>query len=689
VIDGPAPDELLDGLTGAQRHAVTTPSTPLCILAGAGAGKTRVLTRRIAYRTATGTADAAHVLALTFTRKAAAEMTGRLRHVGLRDRVAAGTFHAVASAQLRRWWADRGQSAPVLLDRKARILAPILAERPALAGVALADVAAQIEWARARLVGPDRFAEAARASGRALPVPGEQVAAVYARYEHEKRRRGVVDFDDILDRCAAVIEDDPGFAAAQRWRWRHVFVDEFQDVNPLQYRLLLAWLGDRRDICVVGDPNQAIYGWNGADPRLLDGVADRWPGTEIVRLDANHRCSPQIVAAAAAVLGSAGSGLTSSRPDGPAVAVRAWPSAEAEAHGVAAAVSAAHGRGLRWSQCAVLVRTNAQAVAIAEACRAAAVPVRTPGGAALLDDPVARWVLTELGHRPGLPVRVAVADLDGWATDGAGELVTRGAGGDAGDALRQAQGVVGALGELARHAERIDNAMTVGAWIGWLPAALGRDVGAERDDAVTVCSFHRAKGLEWNAVWVCGLEAGLVPIGRAATPAAEAEERRLLYVALTRAGQELTCSWAEERSFGGHAVRRQPSPWLSALGPDGTDEPVAPTVEEWQRRLAEQRARLSEGTSRRRRPSSGALPPDWPTPDPRVLDALRAWRAGVARASGVPAHVVLHDTVLLMLAAVRPADHAALVALPGLGPVKAERHGATLLALVAAEAVPA
>jgi DNA helicase-2/ATP-dependent DNA helicase PcrA len=711
-------EDLLEGLTEAQRVAVTTEAAPLCILAAAGAGKTRVLTRRIAHRVGTGRADPRHVLALTFTRKAAAEMALRLRQLGLRERVVTGTFHAVASAQLRRWWADRGQPAPVLLQRKARLLAPLVAARPGLAGVPVADIAGQIEWARARLITPDTFEATARSSQRALPAPARELASVYGRYEDEKRRRGLIDFDDLLARCADAILGDPAFAAAQRWRWRHVFVDEFQDVNPLQHRLLLAWLGDSVDLCIVGDPNQAIYGWNGADPRLLAEVTDRWPTTEVVRLDANHRCSPQIVAAAAAVLGPDGATLVSSRPDGPAVTSRAWASSDAEAEGVAAAVRRAHDAGSPWSACGVLVRTNAQAVAIAEACRAASVPVRMPGGAALLDQPAARVACEELARRPDASVRVAAADLDHWATIGgplpamvdrgvsegllsgrsrpgsgvaAGDpaAARRSSPGDAGDGSgAEERAVLAALADLARHAARIDETMTVGGWLQWLPAALGREDELAGDDAVTVCTFHRAKGLEWSAVWVCGLEAGLVPIGRATSPAAEAEERRLLYVALTRARRELHCSWAEERRFGNRAVRRQPSPWLSLIqcrsadGPDDGSPATPPTPEQWQQRLREQRDRLRAGGPPRRRPSSGALRPDWPVADAHLADALRDWRSSVARASGVPAHVVLHDTVLLAVAATRPRDRQALLSVPGLGPLKADRYGDRLLALV-------
>jgi DNA helicase-2/ATP-dependent DNA helicase PcrA len=264
-------DGLLDGLNPAQRRAVITDAAPLAILAGAGSGKTRVLTRRIAYRVHKGTAEARHVLALTFTRKAAGELTTRLRSLGVRDGIVAGTFHAVAYGQLRRRWADRGEPEPALLDRKVRLIVPLLPRRAEGGGRGLqaADVAAEIEWAKARMVTPERYAAEAAAAGRTPPAAPDLIAALFDRYETEKRRRGVVDFDDLLLRCAEALDDDREFAASQRWRFRHLFVDEFQDVNPVQCRLLDGWRGERPDLCVVGDPNQAIYAWNGADPRFL------------------------------------------------------------------------------------------------------------------------------------------------------------------------------------------------------------------------------------------------------------------------------------------------------------------------------------------------------------------------------------------------------------------------------------
>jgi DNA helicase-2/ATP-dependent DNA helicase PcrA len=252
-------EALLAGLDEAQRRAVTSTAMPLVVLAPAGSGKTRVLTRRIAHRVATGAADPRHVLALTFTRKAAGELTDRLGRLGLRGDATAGTFHAVAWGSLRTRWADQGRTAPTLLDRKGRVLAEVAPkvggrERRAVA----ADLATEIEWAKARMVTPDSYEAAVVAAGRRPPLKPELVAEGYRAYELHKQRTGLVDFDDLLALCARALEEDDRFAAAQRWRFRHLYVDELQDLNPLQHRLLEQWRGGRPALTAVGDPNQAI-----------------------------------------------------------------------------------------------------------------------------------------------------------------------------------------------------------------------------------------------------------------------------------------------------------------------------------------------------------------------------------------------------------------------------------------------
>jgi DNA helicase-2/ATP-dependent DNA helicase PcrA len=593
-----------------------------------------------------------------------------------------------------------------VLERKSRILGPLVASRPGLTVAGLRDLAGLIEWAKARLIEPEGFADAVASEGRRLPqgVSAGDVASLYARYEHEKRRRGLVDFDDLLSSCAEAIERDPEFAAAQRWRWRHVFVDEFQDLNPLQHRLLMAWLGTSTDLCVVGDPHQAIYGWNGSDPRLLDSFPDRWPTASVVRLDANHRCTEEIVSAAASVLGGGGSHLRSSGRKGPVPEVRMWPSELAEARAIASAVRRAHAAGRPWSSMAVLTRTNAQIAPIQDALSSAGVPVRAPSRAAVLDDPVARRAIASFRGRPHLPVQAVIADLEEMCSiflpeDACGTRSGVGQGGPE----DESRGVLAYLAGLAKAFAAEEPGGTAGRWTSWLPSATRDRIEAPSGaDAVSLCSFHRAKGLEWEAVWIAGLEQGLVPIGRATGALAEAEERRLLYVALTRACTEVHCSWARERTFGAHTVRREPSPWLAAIqsaNPACLDSPDSPHNpgsgvpvrarggsggSTWRRRFADQRATLCETSRSRRAVRPFRVPEGYPDPDPELAGQIKAWRLEAARSSGVPAYAILHDATVEALAAMRPTTSEELMAVPGLGPVKAGRYGPSLLALVGA-----
>ncbi len=688
VFDRSDANDLLEGLTGAQRGAVVSEAAPLCIVAAAGAGKTRVLTRRIAHRCRTGRADPAHTLALTFTRKAAGELRQRLSGLGLRQQVAAGTFHSHASAQLQRWWADQGRTPPTLLERKSRVLGPLVAARPSLAGVALSELAAVIEWAKARTVEPDRL-EAALAvggagpGGRALPagVAPAAMAALYQRYEDEKRRRGLMDFDDLLSRCADALERDQEFAGAQRWRWRHVYVDEFQDLNPLQHRLLLAWLGPSVDLCVVGDPNQAIYGWNGADPDLLDSFADRWPTAEVIHLDANHRCSEPIVRAAAAVLGPEGTRLRGVGRPGSVPVIHSFESERAEARGVAAALLAAHGSGRRWSAMAVLTRTNGQLTRVQEALTATGVPWWSASSSALLDEPVVRDVLSRLRATPEMPLRMAVADL----VEARDEPERGGAGDEA------ATVALGALVETTSALSTTRPDATVGDWLAWLPTTVkDRSDRTGPADAVTLSSFHRAKGLEWDLVWVAGVEEGLVPMGQARSHQAEREERRLLYVAMTRAVDDLHLSWSLTRCFGTRPVPRRPSRWLDAVATaceamieEDRPGPSDGNGDAWRAVLDRQRDALRRSATRAGRPVGRPTPADWPEPDDRIRQAVQAWRIETARGSGVPPRVLLHDATVEALAALRPGSMDDLLAVPGFGPVKAARYGPVLLDILA------
>jgi DNA helicase-2/ATP-dependent DNA helicase PcrA len=701
------PERLLDGLNEPQRRAVTSSVVPLCILAGAGSGKTRVLTRRIAYRAATDAHDPQRVLALTFTRKAAGELRNRLRQLGLRDSVAAGTFHSVAYAQLRARWADRNIAPPALLDRKVGFVSRLVPKglrAPSGRDVVTLDIVSEIEWAKARRVTPDQYPSAAKAANRTPPIDARQLASIFDRYETDKRAKRMVDFDDLLSLCARDLGRDETFAAAQRWRFRHLFVDEYQDVNPLQQALLEAWLGDRVDLCVVGDPNQAIYAWNGADARFLNRFTDRWGSGEVVSLTDNYRSSPQILAVANAVLaggaaarraaqkGEGFTALTAHRSDGPLPVITECADDRAEARAVARSVRDHHAPGAPWSAQAVLVRTNAQAAVIEEALREARIPFRVRGGGALLDQPEVKAAMAEL-RRSSSTFAVALADLAATAarvgpTEGRSPT---------GDAVDERQANLEALVRMGSDYAAIDADPSVPGFLAWLAQTARADQPDQLGDAVDLSTFHAAKGLEWPIVHLAGVEQGLVPIGHAQTPAQQAEERRLFYVAITRAERELSITWARERTFGTKTVGRDRSLYLTDVDAALTAARAGDIPADWathvsdERRRATDRAAALGGRSLRGRGSraSGRATGGLSTlddGDESLLDALKGWRATVAKGAAVAPHVVFHDTTLVSIARARPRSVDDLLALGGVGPVKAKRYGHQILEVVATHA---
>jgi DNA helicase-2/ATP-dependent DNA helicase PcrA len=646
-MDAAGPDDLLAGLDDAQREAVTTTALPLCVLAGAGSGKTRVLTRRIAWRCATGLDDPRRVLALTFTRAAAAELGARLRALGLRDGVRAGTFHAVAWRELRARALDAGRTPPVLLDRPARLLRRTTDLDP----TAVAALAGELAWTRARGIALDRYPAEARRTERSADVAPEQVVELGHAYEREKRRRGLVDFDDLLEHLAADLVEDPAYAAALRWRFTHLYVDELQDLNPLQHRLLEAWRGGRPGLTAVGDPNQAIYGWNGSDPAFIERFADIYPGATVVAIGRNYRSVTPVLDLANALLDAGGLGgvrLEGVRGEGDAPRVEGYENDEDELVALARAVHDAHVPGTAWSHQAVLARTNALLGPVEAALRAAGVPVRVRGRAAFRDHPEVRAVLRELtdprASLTDLVARLGVdgdGDGDGDGVDHAG-LDAPGAGGDGGSVAVRARLLALAERYLAEH-HTVDGR----GFRGWLLSEVDDLPGG---DAVEVTTFHGAKGREWPTVHVVAVEDGFVPVAGARSAAARVEERRLFYVACTRAEQRLRISWAARRSLaGGSPVARRPSPFL---------EDVAAVLERQRRAATPVRPPAVP------RPHAPSGPLD---PAPQRLDALRRWRATRARAAGIAPAALVPDAVLARVAQAAPSDAEALASIPGTG----------------------
>jgi DNA helicase II / ATP-dependent DNA helicase PcrA len=656
-------DRLLDGLNERQLEAVITAGGPLVVLAGAGSGKTRVLTRRIAYRIANGDTDPRRVLALTFTRKSAGELRARLRSLGLRDDVVGGTFHGVALTQLRQRWTERGVAPPTMLDRKYRFVSQLMGRR---SGIDPLDVVSEIEWARARLVAPENYGTAADLEGRTSPLPADDMADLMERYQNEKRQRRVVDFDDLLALATRDLKSDPDYAAAVRWRHRHLYVDEFQDVNPLQFELLQAWRGDSSDLFVVGDPNQAIYGWNGADPNLLASFARREPQATVIELKDNYRSTPQILTVAAAALASTSGSLIAHRAKGLPPTITAYPTDQAEAAGIADAIKMAKSVNDLWSHQAVLVRTNAQLVPIELALTAANIPVRVRGGSGPMSTQEVKNELRILG-RPGVDLIIALRTLDeslepSVLPDGTEEPLV--------PAEVDRRQNLAALSRLVHEYLSVDPSPNGPGLVAWIATVQASEVTVD-SDAVELATFHGAKGLEWPVVHLAGLEQGFVPISYATTGAQLNEEQRLLYVGVTRAERELHMSWAAERTFGTRSAKRQPSSYLDHLqsAVEHLRRGYAPT--DWRAELARTRQAI---------PKTGSRTPT-PVDDP-AFDALRTWRRNQARAADVPAFVVFNDQTLRAIAKRRPTSKSQLAGMPGIGAAKLERYGDELLAIL-------
>jgi DNA helicase-2/ATP-dependent DNA helicase PcrA len=603
---------VLGALNPEQRRAAEAVRGPVCILAGAGSGKTTTITHRIAHQVASGAFRADQILAVTFTDKAAGELRARLERLGAPG-VTARTFHAAALAQLHRFAPERvGRivaSKAIPLRHLARSLPGAYRFRP------LADLATEIEWAKNRRIPPERYRR--ELGDHEPPIPADLMHRVYRRYEEGKRAKGFVDFEDLLEVAIRMYEEDEHAPAIFRERYRAFTVDEYQDVNLLQQTLLELWLGPRDDLCVVGDDYQSIYSFTGASPEHLLALPERFPHATVVRLEANYRSTPQVLALANRLvpkLGGAEKTLRATLADGPEPELA---QVEDEA---AFVVDRIRQLGVPQDQIAVLCRTNARLVDFERALQAAGIPHQ---GSSFLARDAARFVLRKLGS-PADVRRLAVDS--GWQEheqDGLGER----------ELVRQ--GDLGLLVALADELAHLDGPQFV--------AELERRFGdaGESRRGVHLLTLHGAKGLEFDAVFVAHVEERELPARQAKTEAAVTEERRLLYVGLTRARKHLWVTWTQ-----------RPSRFLGELG-----------------------------AAQRPAPSRG---PAEPEPDDPVYAALKEWRLERAKADEVPAYVVFHNSTLAEVAARRPKTLRELATIQGVGPAKLERYGVDVLAALAA-----
>jgi len=575
------PDDMLAALDPEQREVALAGRGPVCVLAGAGTGKTRAITHRIAYAVATGLVNPAHVLALTFTVRAAGELRGRLRVLGGgAEAVRAATFHSTALRQLTYFWPRViGGRPPTLVESKL----PLLREAARdvgirIDGAALSDAVTEIEWAKVCQTHPDSYVFAATAAGRAPSAGVEEVGRLYQAYEALRRDRQLIDFESVLELTAAILLTEPGVAREVHGAFRYFTVDEFQDVNPLQKLLLDAWLGGREELCVVGDPQQTIYSFTGATPEYLRSFTVDFPQAAVVRLVRDYRSTPQVVAVANSLAEADSASLVAQRPAGPEPVVTRYPDEEAEAAGVAAEAGALIARGVPPHEIAILLRINGHMERFERALADVKVPYVVRGAERFYDRPEVRKALVLLRGA----ARAAGAGTDATGSPGELSAAVRHVLASAGltVAAPAARGLVRerweSLAAIAGLAEDLAAAR---------PEATLAEFAAELADradtghapvaaAVTLATMHAAKGLEWDAVLLPGLVEGIMPIVYARTAGAIEEERRLLYVAVTRARVRLGLSWAPARTPGSEAARQR-SRFLAVPFPAAAARPAS------------------------------------------------------------------------------------------------------------------
>ncbi|GAB4099863.1 ATP-dependent DNA helicase UvrD2 [Sinomonas halotolerans] len=688
---------LLGGLDEEQREVATTLHGPLCVLAGAGTGKTRAITHRIAYGVHTGVYSPQRLLAVTFTARAAAEMRSRLRDLGVGG-VQARTFHAAALRQLQYFWPQAvGGAVPGLLEHKAQTIAESARRlRLTVDRAAIRDLASEIEWAKVSMLTPSTYLEGAAGRGEPGGLQPQTVARLFQAYEDVKVDRNLIDFEDVLLITVGILQEDPKVAATVRDQYRHFVVDEYQDVSPLQQRLLELWLGEREELCVVGDASQTIYSFTGATSAHLLEFGKRHPSAAIVRLVRDYRSTPQVVGLANALLAARRAGgpaadakwaqplrLIAQRPAGPEPEYAECSDDEAEAAAVARRIGELVAAGTEPKDIAVLFRTNGQSEAFEQALTAAGIGYQLRGGERFFNRREVRDGLLQLRGAAraaaddgvALPQRVR----DVLSSLGYSEQAPTGSG-----ATRERWESLAALVALA---DELSAARGEGFGLPEFVDELQERATAQHAPAVqgvTLASLHAAKGLEWDAVFLVGLSEGLMPISFADTPMTVDEERRLLYVGITRARVFLHLSWSLSRTPGGRAHRR-PSRFLDGLRPAGSTASHA--------RAGERRARrelkgptvcrvcgtiLSTGAERKVGRCSNCPP----TYEEATFEALRAWRLEQAREADVPAFVVFTDATLTAIAEARPSSLGELSQVAGVGKAKLDRYGEAVLELL-------
>lgn len=676
------PEELLLALDPEQQQVALQTRGPLCVRAGAGTGKTRAITYRIAYGAASGEVDPNGILAVTFTTRAAAEMRSRLRGLGV-PVVQARTFHSAALRQLRYFWGHAfGGQCPEVKSSKASTIAAAAARIGIKVDKTMVrDLAAEVEWAKVSMLTAQSYPQRCLQIGRTPPgVSVEEFLKLYDAYEQAKIEQNVIDFEDVLALTCGLFTEHEEIAQTIRRQYRSFVVDEYQDVSALQHRLLTLWRGGRNDICVVGDVAQTIYSFAGADPRFLIDFHKEFPAAHTVELNRDYRSTPQVVSIANQVMARArgidGVGpekglpgavqLISQEESGPAVSFATYPTDEVEAGEVAARVKELNDAGVQLSQIAILYRTNAQSEAYEQALSALGFGVQVHGGARFFDREEVRRAVVMLRQAERI---AALADTEPEGS--LEEQVTQVVSGlgwsptapHVSGLVRERWENLDALVALARS--RPD--FTLSNFVAELQER-AESQAAPQVNGVVLSTLHAAKGLEWEAVFLVGMSEGLMPISLAESPQSIEEERRLLYVGITRAKRHLQLSWSRSRGAG-RSSSRKVSRFLESMWPSDTPH-------------REHAKKIASTPRKRRLDAIQKFEEEADEQAKALFEELRQWRLGVAKEKSLPPFAVLTDVSLRQIALARPRTLRQLLLIRGIGDTKLADYGPAILELV-------
>ena len=621
------PAKLLDALDPEQRRVAQQVTGPLVVRAGAGTGKTRAITYKIAYAVASGVYDTHDVLAVTFTTRAASEMSARLRALGVPG-VQARTFHSAALRQLRYFWPTAvGGPPPNLVDHKAPLVAAAASRLGLRADkTTVRDLASEIEWAKVSLISPSDYVQTVTELGRDMPaeLTAEQTARLLTVYQSVKSERGVIDFEDVLLLTVGMLAERGDIAAKVRAQYKHFVVDEYQDVSPLQQELLNQWVGSRNNLCVVGDVAQTIYSFTGATSKYLVDFPKRFPGAGEVELVRNYRSSPQVVSLANRIVRNMGRGtsklqgavqLQTQREIGKAVQYHVYSDDEAEARAVVQQIIKLRDSGVNLADQAILYRINAQSQAFEQALSEAGIGYLVRGAEKYFNRQEIRkaMVLIRSMAKAGSPIPLTQAVADAASSVGWTASPPAGTG-----AVRERWDALDALVKLGE--DRAEKGLSLRDFAAELEERAA-SANAPQINGVTLSSVHAAKGLEWDAVFFVGVSEGLFPISQAQTPQQIAEEQRLAYVAVTRARDHLHVSYAKARSEGRRSTRK-PSRFFDGI---------------WPREVSRTPA-LSKATGRA---AAKEFEEEASPEEKELFEKLRTWRAAVAKGISKPAFTVL------------------------------------------------